>query len=416
MFKPFFLNHEYKLDYNGNCRYNDQDVVVENGLIDIVVSGKVETFDVKKLGLFTHFRMNPFIVDMGNVYFDKVDSKVLRFVCGHLPRFAVPVEIGYGFRIIPGFSNFAINEAGEVLAYRSGNILSENLNAYGYPVVSIYDPDKEVWRQVAVHILLARAFIENDDPTTRIYVNHKDGNKTNRRIDNLEWVTALENVEHAVSTGLMKPTNIGDACTIHDLLTGEAKDFPSITSAMKACEITRGFSGKTRLVNGQVYPRIYAKRYIITDLGASLKNVILPTGTPTSRSPNKGPYQALEISTGLTIECETLKQLAMVSNVPYDHVRSIIEASIPKKSNGYHFRVKSDDPWPVEIVDLVQLTPRTFEITNVETNEVLEIGSLTQLTDFLVTDKATIGRRLRDNKPFKNWSIRETSKKNIQSS
>mgnify|MGYP002652077079 CR=1 FL=1 len=416
MFKPCFLNHDYVLDYNGNCQYKGQDVNVENGLIDIVVSGVCETFDVKKLGLFTHFRMNPFVVNFENVCFDKVDSRVLRLVCGHLPRFVVPVEIGYGFRIIPGFSNFAINEAGEVLAYRSGNILSENLNAYGYPCVSIYDPDKEVWRQVAVHILLARAFIANDDPTTKIYVNHKDGNKTNRRIDNLEWVTALENVEHAVSIGLMTPTNIGDACTIHDLLTGESKDFPSITSAMKAYEITRGFSGKTRLVNGQVYPRIYAKRYVITNLGESLKNVILPTGTPTSRSPNKGPYQALEISTGIVIECETLKQLAVVSEVPYDHVRSIVESSTPKKSKGYHFRVKSDEPWPDEIVDLVQLTPRTFEITNVQTNEVLEIGSLSQLADFLSTDKATIGRRLRDNKPFKNWSIRETSEKAIQSS
>lgn len=416
MFKPFFLNHDYTLDFTGRCKFKGVDISVENGLVDIVVSGKVRTFDAIKAGLFTHFRMNPFMVDFENVRFDKVDSKVLKLVCGHFPRFVTPVEIGYGFRIIPGFSNFATNKRGEILAYRSGNILSENSNAYGYPCVSIYDPDKESWRQVAVHLLLARAFVPNTDPTTKFYVNHKDGDKTNRRVSNLEWVTALENVEHAVSTGLMNSVNVGTACTIHDLLTGESTDYPSITSAMKACGISRGFSGKTRLVNGLIYPRIYAKRYVITDLGEKLKNAVLPTGTLAARSPNKGPYQALELASGIVVECGTLKELAMVSSVPYDHVRAIVEDSIPKQSKGYHFRVKSDLEWPNEFMDLVRLTPRTFEITNSRTGEVIEIGSLSQLCAYLSIDKATVGRRLRDNKPFENWSIRETTEKARQSS
>lgn len=53
---------------------------------------------------------------------------------------------------------------------------------------------------LSAHVLVASHFIEGRRPGYQ--VNHKDGNKRNNRIENLEWVTPQENVDHSISTGL----------------------------------------------------------------------------------------------------------------------------------------------------------------------------------------------------------------------
>ena len=59
----------------------------------------------------------------------------------------------------------------------------------------------------SIHRLVAKAFIFN--PKNKPQVNHKDGDKLNNNISNLEWVTASENHIHAHKIGLKKPNITG---------------------------------------------------------------------------------------------------------------------------------------------------------------------------------------------------------------
>ena len=71
----------------------------------------------------------------------------------------------------------------------------------GYYVVNLHKGRTS--RVIPVHILVAKAFIPNPDnmPT----VNHKDGNKHNNNVSNLEWVSYAENNKHALANNLRSP-------------------------------------------------------------------------------------------------------------------------------------------------------------------------------------------------------------------
>ena len=56
-------------------------------------------------------------------------------------------------------------------------------------------------KQWLVHRLIALAFIPNSD--NKPHINHKDGNPLNNRVDNLEWTTQTDNMQHAMRTGLL---------------------------------------------------------------------------------------------------------------------------------------------------------------------------------------------------------------------
>lgn len=61
-------------------------------------------------------------------------------------------------------------------------------------------------KRLTVHSLVANAFLENINNLPE--VNHKDGNKSNNHVDNLEWVSKSENCNHAIITGLRKATKV----------------------------------------------------------------------------------------------------------------------------------------------------------------------------------------------------------------
>jgi hypothetical protein len=82
---------------------------------------------------------------------------------------------------------------------KKGIILKQH-SLTGYRAIRIKIGDKRY--RVKVHILVAKAFIPN--PFNLPEINHKDGDKWNSSIENLEWCTRKFNHRHAVKTGLIK--------------------------------------------------------------------------------------------------------------------------------------------------------------------------------------------------------------------
>lgn len=95
-------------------------------------------------------------------------------------------------------TQYLISESGHVYSITSKLILKPQVNPCGYQQLTLYL--NGVKTNCRVHRLVCRYFLGDSED---LQVNHKDGNKLNNHVSNLEWVTSKENHEHAIRTGLM---------------------------------------------------------------------------------------------------------------------------------------------------------------------------------------------------------------------
>ena len=93
-------------------------------------------------------------------------------------------------------------------------------------------------RRTYVHRLVAEAFLDPPDPT-RIWVNHKNGDPSDNRVENLEWCTPGENIAHGFRVNGRTNYNCRPVHAVSS--DGEiVADFPSIRKAAEHFSVTIG--------------------------------------------------------------------------------------------------------------------------------------------------------------------------------
>jgi len=101
---------------------------------------------------------------------------------------------------LPKYYEISINiETGRVIVHSNskhakGRELSQNKSPDGYLRVKLNN------KNVSIHSLVAK-FILGERPKDYV-INHKDGNKLNNKVSNLEYVTIAENIKHSVENGM----------------------------------------------------------------------------------------------------------------------------------------------------------------------------------------------------------------------
>lgn len=100
-------------------------------------------------------------------------------------------------------TNYEVSKEGVVRNLTTKIVIKGGISTSGYKMVSLYTLGKKINKQV--HRLVAIAFIPN--PENKTQVNHKDKDKLNNNLSNLEWCTAKENMKHHYDNGGIKRNN-----------------------------------------------------------------------------------------------------------------------------------------------------------------------------------------------------------------
>lgn len=143
-----------------------------------------------------------------------------------------------GFVRLERYPDYGVSKKGEIFSYKNNIVLKPVDNGRGYLQVQLIRPK---WERV--HRLVAETFIPN--PLGLLEINHKDKDKHNNNVGNLEWCDRQYNVEYSKGHGVMRINPI----------SGSIVEYTSIAEAarqnnMMRSQITRCCMGKMRKSHG----------------------------------------------------------------------------------------------------------------------------------------------------------------------
>lgn len=168
-----------------------------------------------------------------------------------------PEEYRDGYYTIPGYETYVINKKGEIRRKFDWSIVTSN-HSKSYDTVTLRNPHVDYYssnssRQLKVHRLVALTFLYPDDPDTRnLQVNHIDRNRRNNSLENLEWVTPGENMDHLIRTNKEEHNSAFVPVQVRNYSTKEIFTFPSIIACSEFVKIFKD-AVADRLSKGPLY-------------------------------------------------------------------------------------------------------------------------------------------------------------------
>lgn len=149
---------------------------------------------------------------------------------------------------------YSVSNFGEVRNDSTKTLLQGSIGNNGYRMVHLR---QRINKNCSVHRLVMKAFCPCEE-MDELQINHKDGNKLNNRLDNLEWTTALENMRHSYETGLQRYKM--RECHMYNLAGNYIKSFINSREAEKETGIDN--SNILRCMSGQ---QTHCKQYQFRD-------------------------------------------------------------------------------------------------------------------------------------------------------
>lgn len=150
------------------------------------------------------------------------------------------------WRPVAGYEgSYEVSAAGEVLSLRTGAVLTPQAHPMGYLSVGLRVVGSVRKHTRLIHRLVAEAFIPN--PEQKPTVNHRDGDKRNNGVENLEWATHSENHAHAYRE-LGRRAHVDTLrdssrpCVVH--LGSEKQTYPSVRAAAIALGVNEKGAAK----------------------------------------------------------------------------------------------------------------------------------------------------------------------------
>lgn len=154
---------------------------------------------------------------------------------------------------------YLVSTKGQVYSIISEKLLKPQKTEKGYFVVELRGGNKRKVKKI--HRLVAEAFLEN--PFSRTEINHKDGNKQNNTVENLEWSTRSENLIHAYSSGLKKQkTKAVDMFTVYGefIKSFQSQKEAEVNTGIHQGSISGCCRGKNKTAGGYVWQYAIERR------------------------------------------------------------------------------------------------------------------------------------------------------------